>query len=399
MVVALFVIIAAGAVLYRYRSIKDSISLDLSHNDFTVEFGDELAAMDYVTAASGDVSASKKMLDTSSLGDKSVVFTVSKPVLGDLLEASGSYTMNYTVKDTVSPLMFWSGDGVVLSKGEKFNISDVIAYGDNADPEPHVEYKGKIDTDKAGDYPLHVIVTDASGNKTEWDMTVTVSEEPPVFEEIEAGDDEGMKFSSFRKKYRGKGRSFGIDVSSWQEDIDFEAVKKAGCEFVIIRVGFSTGDDEIATLDNRFRENMKKAKAAGLKTGVYLYSYDSSEEMVRASADWVVEQLGGEKPDLPVAFDWEEFGAFQTYKISFADLNRMYDAFADQLSKSGYDCMLYSSLRYLEDVWEDTDKRPVWLAHYTESTDYKGPYMIWQASATGRIKGIKGDVDLDILYE
>lgn len=398
MVMLALAVVAAAAVLYRYKSIKDTISLSLSHDDFTVEFGDKLSSMDYVTDANGDVSASKKMLDTSSLGDKAIVFTVSKPVLGDLLEASGEYTMNYTVEDSVSPLMFWSGDGVVLMKGEQFNISDIIGYGDNADPEPEVEYKGKVDMDKAGDYPLHVKVTDASGNKTEWDLTVTVAEELPVYEDIEA-DDEGTGFRSFRKKYRGKGRSFGIDVSSWQEDIDFEAVKKAGCEFVIIRVGFSTGDDEIATLDNRFRENLKKAKAAGLKTGVYLYSYDSSEKMVRASADWVVRQLGGEKTDLPVAFDWEEFGSFQTYKISFADLNRMYDAFADQLSKSGYDCMLYSSLRYLEDVWEDTDKRPVWLAHYTESTDYKGPYMIWQASATGRIDGIKGYVDMDIMYE
>ena len=120
---------------------------------------------------------------------------------------------------------------------------------------------------------------------------------------------------------------------------------------------------------------------------------------MRAAADWIVEQLDGEKLDLPVAFDWEDFGRFQTYKMNFATLNRMYDAFADQLSKSGYDCMLYSSKIFLEDVWKDTDKRPVWLAHYTDKTDYDGPYLIWQASSTGRISGIKGAVDMDIMYE
>ena len=60
--------------------------------------------------------------------------------------------------------------------------------------------------------------------------------------------------------------------------------------------------------------------------------------------------------------------------------------------------MLYSSKNYLEQVWEKTDIRPVWLAHYTEKTDYKGPYILWQASCTGRISGIDGDVDMDILY-
>ena len=64
-----------------------------------------------------------------------------------------------------------------------------------------------------------------------------------------------------------------------------------------------------------------------------------------------------------------------------------------------YDCMLYSSRNFLKDVWEDTDKRPVWLAHYTEKTDYEGPYRIWQASCTGTIDGISGAVDMDILYE
>ena len=100
-----------------------------------------------------------------------------------------------------------------------------------------------------------------------------------------------------------------------------------------------------------------------------------------------------------MVFDWEDFGQFQTYKMSFAGLNDLYDAFADQLSSAGYECMLYGNKNSLEKVWEDTDTRPVWLAHYTDKTDYKGPYVMWQASQTGNIDGIDGDVDMDILYE
>jgi len=398
LVIVILALAAAGALAYMYRSAKRSISLDLSDNGFTVEFGDRLAAMDYVAGASGEVTPSEKMLDTGSLGEKEIVYTVTKPILGGLLKPSGEYVMNYSVADTRSPLTFWSGDGTVIMKGEKFDLRHVIGYGDNADRDPKVECKGSVDTDKAGDYPLHVTVTDASGNSTEWDLTVTVAEEAPVYDS-DSDDDEGIEFADFVKVYRGDGRSFGIDVSSWQDEIDFEAVKKAGCEFVIIRIGFSSGDGTVATPDNRFSENLKNAKAAGLKVGVYIYSYDRNESMVRGTARWVLQKLKHEELDLPVAFDWEEFGQFQTYKMNFLDLNSMYDAFADEISKGGYDCMLYSSKNYLEDVWEDTDKRPVWLAHYTDSTDYEGPYMIWQASSTGRISGIKGDVDLDIMYE
>ena len=395
LVIVFILLAAAGAVAYMYKSTKDSISLDFTDNDFSVEYGSRHATADYVADADGDVTPSKKILDTDSLGEKEVVYTVSKPILGGLLKPHGEYTLRYTVVDTQKPLVLWSGDGVILQKGGKFNISDVIGYGDNADRELDVKYKGKVNMEKAGKYPLRVTVTDDSGNKAEWALTVEVADEIPSYED----DSEGTKFADFVKTYKGEGRSFGIDVSSWQDDIDFEAVKKAGCEFVIIRVGFSTGDDEIATLDNTYKENIKKAQEAGLKVGAYMYSYDNSEEMVRKTAEWTIKQLDGVKLDLPVAFDWEDFGQFQTYNMNFSDLNRMYDVFSEELSKAGYDCILYSSKNYLEDIWEDADKRPVWLAHYTDDTDYEGPYMIWQASNTGRIDGIKGPVDMDIMYE
>ena len=118
--------------------------------------------------------------------------------------------------------------------------------------------------------------------------------------------------------------------------------------------------------------------------------------------------------------------------MSFADLNALYDAFADELANGTaadaegeaeatdaedaaatdaaegatdeaaaptYEPMLYSSKNPLEKVWTDLDTRPIWLAHYTDKTDYKGPYKVWQASCTGRIDGIGGDVDMDILYD
>ncbi|MBE6020001.1 MAG: DUF5011 domain-containing protein [Clostridiales bacterium] len=390
--IALLIIALAGSVAYIYKTAADSLALSFTDEAPVLEFGEDYPALDFVAGHTGDVAPETAALDTGELGEKTITYTVSKPVLKGLFTPSREFTLSYTVVDTVAPLKIWSGDGAVIERGAKFNIQNVIAYGDNADPVPQVKVDGEVDTGTLGSYPLHVTVTDSSGNSTEWDLTVEVADSLPYYED----DSPRTPFEDFISEYKGDGRSFGIDVSAWQDEIDFEAVRKAGCEFVIIRIGYS--EDGSMTVDKRFKENIKKAKAAGLKIGVYMYSYDNTEEKVRSSAAQLVETLDGESLDLPVAFDWEDFGNFQTYEMSFADLNRLYDAFADELSKSGYDCMLYGSRNYLEKIWDDTDTRPVWLAHYTDKTDYEGTYMLWQASSTGRIDGINGDVDMDILY-
>lgn len=382
----------AGFAGYTYKKANDSLAISFASDPLKVEVGETHKALDYVKSSVGNVTVSDKYLDTDTVGNRKLVFTVSKSLFGGLLNPEKEFTLNYSVIDTVPPLLLWNGSGTVLERGTEFDINNVIGYGDNADPKPTVKVKGKVNMKKDGRYPLHVIVTDASGNKTEWDMYVDVADSVPPY--IDNFPRTG--FSDFKKKHQGEGRSFGIDVSTWQGDIDFNAVKKAGCDFVIIRVGYSV--DGKVNIDSKFEQNYRKAKEAGLRRGLYLYSYDNTEEKARASADWIIRKLASDKPELPVAFDWEDFGRFQSYEMNFATLNRMYDIFEKELSKGGYDCMLYSSKIFLEKVWEDTGKRPVWLAHYTDKTDYSGPYMIWQASSTGRIDGIDGDVDMDIMY-
>lgn len=382
----------AGTTAWFYYSAYESLDVDFTEKSPVLEFGEDHAAMSYVKASTGDVTADMVYIDTSVTGEGQITFTAEKPVLGGILTPSKEFVLKYSVVDSVPPLMIWGGDGTLLERGTEFDINDVIAYGDNADPEPQVSVDGKVNMDKSGDYPLHVKVTDASGNNTEWDLTVSVADELPSYTDTT----EKTEFGDFVKAYKADGRSFGLDISAWQDEVDFKALKKAGCEFVIIRIGY-TYDGEI-NIDKDFKNNYEGARDAGLRTGVYLYSADTTEEQVRASAEWIRETLGGDSLDLPVAFDWEDFGNYQDYGISFYELNRLYDAFAEELSKGGYGCMLYGSKNYLEKVWEKTDVRPVWLAHYTEKTDYEGPYMLWQASCTGKISGIKGDVDMDILY-
>lgn len=383
----------AAALLYSYKTTLDSLDLKFTDDAPEIEFASVCKASDYVKSSVGNVSPGAEYLDTDTLGSKTLVYTVTEPVFGGLLNPSREFTLTYNIVDTTEPLILWNGTGSVLEKGAEFNIADYLAYGDNADPRPALEVDGKVKTNKEGTYKLHATVTDASGNSTKCDMEFEVVETLPEY----VDETESTGFRKFAKENAGEGRSFGIDVSEWQHDIDFKLVKSAGCEFVIIRIGYS--DNGVVTEDSKFEENIRNAKAAGLKVGVYLYSYDNTDAEVRSSAEWVVQKLGGTALDLPVVFDWEDFVHFPEYEMNFADVNRLYDSFSSVITDGGYESMLYGSKLYLENVWQDTDTRPVWLAHYTGKTDYSGPYRIWQASCIGKIKGIKGNVDLDIMYE
>ena len=108
--------------------------------------------------------------------------------------------------------------------------------------------------------------------------------------------------------------------------------------------------------------------------------------------------MGGYKLDLPIAFDWEDFSNFRKFKLSLHNLNEMANAFIKTVMDAGYQGMLYSSKTYLENFWQNKYNYPVWLAHYTDKTSYQGNYLMWQLSNTGRIPGIYGPVDINIMY-
>lgn len=299
-----------------------------------------------------------------------------------------------TSPDKTKPVVFNSGASSYHLLGTDFDINDYVSYGDDTDRQPKLTYTGKVDKDKAGDYPLKATVTDASGNAVSWELTVHVVSSLP--KTSTTSNIPSMSFDEFKAKYKGSNVRYGIDVSQWQGSIDFKAVKNAGASFVFIRVG--TKYDSYK-LDPYFKTNLDSAIAAGLDVGVYLYTTDHTEQSARESAKWVVSQLGGKKLTMPVAFDWEELDCFQKFGASFGDINSAYTAFQSELAKSGYTTMLYGNPVTLSGIWNDSVKSssPVWLAHYVENTNYSGNYGIWQI-CFGRISGIGGNTDFNVLY-
>lgn len=312
------------------------------------------------------------------------------------------------VKDTVAPQLLICNAEPKVKQWSEFDIHKFLGYADNQDERPVLEVTGQVDTSTLGTYPITFTVTDASGNVTEGKMNVQVLSNLPKDERVLPDP----TFQEFIAKYPGENLHYGIDVSVWQGDINFEKVKAAGCEFVIMRIAHYEGGT--LELDKCFKQNLQRATAAGLKVGIYFYTTDYDEDMLRQHISWLLDQLGDYKLNLPVAYDWEKFSAIEDYHMSLQDMNDLYAAFADECAKRGYDAMLYSSKNFLTNVWMNDDNHwrdgalnelapynskdtTVWLAHYTEQTDYTGRYWIWQ-QGYGHIDGISELTDFNVMY-
>lgn len=356
----------------------------LTVND-AVEVFETLTVSELLTDTNVQLENKDEIINTDHTG--SFETTVTYTYEGVLYE----HTISYNVMDSTPPIPLNSGSGSYIIRGSSFDLNDYVGYADNYDPSPSLSYTGQVDTSVCGTYPLTAFVTDSSGNETSWELNINVVDEIPSYEDNNAR----LSFDNFRQQYAGDNVSFGIDVSKWQGDIDFEAVRNAGCSFVIMRMGHYY--DEI-TMDQYYKQNMEKARAAGLDVGVYIYTTANTEEEIKENAHWIAQQLNGQELDFPVVFDWEDFTNFQQYEMSIHDLNHLFEVFADEMKKYGYPSMLYSSKNFLNNFWYEHSNYPVWLAHYTDQTDYAGEYVMWQMSCFGKIDGIAGDVDLNILY-
>lgn len=353
----------------------------------TVEVYDDIDLDCFISEKNVELKDGSVLINTSDTG----VFEVEVPYIYNGSEFTQK--LQYSVVDTTEPLIINGGWTPNHRLGSPFDLNDYVGYADNFDKTPSLSYVGEVDINTVGSYPLTATVTDSAGNSVSWDLTINVVEEVPR----PVDDNPRVNYSDFISRYDGDNVRFGIDVSAWQTNVDYKAVKDAGCSFVIIRIGYFYSQ---ITMDDYFRDNIKNATDAGLDVGVYFYTTDNTEAGAREHARWIAEQLDGRKLDFPVAFDWEEFTNFQQYGMSIRDINHIYAAFADEMEKQGYSAMLYSSKNFLNNIWSEKSKasHPVWLAHFVDETDYCGEYAIWQASAYGHIPGINGDVDMDIQY-
>lgn len=331
------------------------------------------------------LSGGDREIDTDKVGSDTITLTVTQDGEEKTVKRS------IRIVDTVKPVIVEKGEDAEVTVGSGFDINNIIGYADNYDKAPKLTYTGTVDTSKPGSYLLDITVTDASGNSCVWNLNVKVSEKKSAYSDVKP-----FYFSDLVSGYKNDNTMVGIDVSKWQGDIDFSAVKNAGCEFVYIRIAVDSGSG--LTIDERFEEYYKNATKAGLKVGVYVYSRAKSTDDISRTVKTVTSTIGTRKIDLPIAFDWEDFTDFRKYRMSLYDLNKLYSEFDSQCSSYGYKTILYSTKDRLNGVW-DIQSSSAWLSDYSANKNYSGSCKMWQCSQNGRIDGIMGAVDLNVMYK
>lgn len=186
----------------------------------------------------------------------------------------------------------------------------------------------------------------------------------------------------------------GIDVSQYQQNIDFKKVKASGVDFVIIRAGFGRYAHQ---KDPYFESHYKAAKAAGLKVGVYWYSYAMSEADAKEEAETCLSIIKGKQFEYPIYFDLEERSQFAKGR---AFCNSLVKTFCNALEHAGYWAGLYISRSPLQQyISASVAKRyALWVAEYGSRCNFSGTYGMWQYTSSGKVSGISGNVDMDICY-
>lgn len=387
--IAVFVIVGFEAKKYyeEYKIANAKVIVNLKDN-LEIEAFSDAKLSDFITYINGEL-IDDYQINTTTLGQKPLDF---KYINEEGIKVEFSFVVN--VVDKVEPLIS-GAKSLTITKGDTSDITKKLFCGDNFSV-PKCEFKGYYDVNKVGEYPVTFTATDASGNVATNDLTIYVREKSNSSSSSQTSQTY-QNFSDIVAKYKADNTKFGLDISRWQGDINFQKVKDAGVEFVFIRVGSQRGIGEEYFVDPKFEQNIKGFQSVGIPVGVYYYSYANNIEAAKKEAEWVVEQLKPYKLELPVAFDWENWSFYQEFNLSFYDLTEVAKTFLGIVEKAGYKGMIYSSKNYLENVWFKT-KYPTWLAHYTEQTTYKGEYKVWQLCSNGRIPGIYGNVDVNIMY-
>lgn len=188
---------------------------------------------------------------------------------------------------------------------------------------------------------------------------------------------------------------YGVDVSVYQKEVDWQQVKDSGVDFAIIRAGYGK---HVNQEDRYFDINMQNAKEAGIDCGAYWFSYALTPEDAEKEADAFYEVIKDYQFEFPIFFDYE---TMDQYNLDPEENSAIIHAFCDKMESYGYYVSLCSFVGFLNYRVEDEvlETFDTWIAHYDVKVPwYSKSYGIWQYSCTGEVPGIDYDVDLNYAY-
>mgnify|MGYP004623871555 FL=1 len=383
-IIILVILGIIGFNIYNYYKIKNAkINIELIDN-LNIEFNTKVYLSDIIKKVNGTYIDQE--IPTTKLGENTIKFNY---INDDKIKVSKD--IKYNVIDTIPPFINLPSKYSVIV-GSEDNLLKNIMCADNIDDNPSCSIEGEYNLEEVGSYPLTFKAVDKSGNETIKEFELIVKEKTKQIYSNNYTD-----FKTIYNKYKTDDTKIGLDLSKYQGDVDFKAIKDEGVSFVIIRVGTIDAKRNYVK-DPKFDEYIKGALKEDIDVGIYFYSYAMDEDEAIRDAKWVIKQIKDYNITMPVAFDWEDFSDYNSYKLSFYKLNKIANAYLNELKSANYTPILYGSKFYLENVWMN-EEFDTWLAHYTDETNYTKDYIMWQLCDNGKINGIKNYVDIDIYYE
>ena len=192
----------------------------------------------------------------------------------------------------------------------------------------------------------------------------------------------------------------GLDLSNYQGKIrtsKFKKIKKAGYEFIILRLGYTGSSSLKPTIDASFEYNYKAATEAGLPLGIYYYSLAKDGKLSEEEAKFCIKNLKNKKIVYPAYIDIEDSKQINCSKTKLAEVGNTY---CKTMKDAGYKSGVYASVSWFNNkigtIKSDYSK---WVAQYYIKCEYKGAYDIWQYTSSKKVTGIRGNVDANICYK
>lgn len=281
-------------------------------------------------------------------------------------------------------------DGIIyvadLKAGEyKVSLEEQPGFIVPASPMP-VNVKARVEYVAIGDISLMI--------KTEEEVDAMAEDGGRITEEIDPAEPTELRTTSTA--------SLGIDVSRWNEEINWNKVKDAGIKYAIIRAGYRGSVTGTLVEDWYFKENVEGAAAAGIPIGLYFFTQATTEVEAVEEASMVLTLCKNYDITYPIFIDTEGAGGNgRADALDTKTRTAVCLAFCETIRRAGYEAGIYASKNWFSkniDTSVLTDDTYIWLAEYGDAVTYDKKYHIWQYTSSGRVLGIEGRVDLNLSY-
>ena len=185
--------------------------------------------------------------------------------------------------------------------------------------------------------------------------------------------------------------NFGIDISTWQNDLDYSLCTKKGVKFAILRAGFSK------TKDNRFEKHYEKAREQGWNIGAYWYSYATTPSEAKEEANYFLSIIKDKKINMPLYLDIEDESISGLGKET---LNQIVRTFGETVEEAGYYFGVYSNLNWYKNIISGSELNKDydwWIACWSDSAPENIDYGVWQNSSSFIVDNSR--IDSDYCYK